>query len=77
MVAFLGKVIGWIFKNLGLLVGIVEAIIKVAAGIVSLTPTKKDDAVVAFVDKWFSIIKKWLYTISDKLAGKEANIPNS
>ena len=76
MVKFLTNAIAWIFKNLSLLVGIIEAILKVAAGIVSLTPTKKDDAVVAFVDKWFSIIKKWLYTISDKLAGKPLNIPN-
>ncbi len=71
MKAFLGKVLGWVFKNLSLIIGIIEAILKAAGGIVSITPTKKDDAVLAVVDKVFSTIKSWLYTISDKLAGKE------
>ena len=74
--AVIGKVFAYLFKNLGLIVGIIEALLKAAGAIVSLTPTKKDDAVVAFIDLWFSKIKGWLYTISDKLAGKEANIPN-
>jgi hypothetical protein len=76
MLAFLGGVLSYLIKNLAIIIGVLEAIMKVAAGIVSMTPTKKDDAVYATVDKYFSIIKKWLYTISDKLAGKEANIPN-
>lgn len=73
----IGKVFAYLFKNLGLIVGVIEAILKAAGAIISITPTKKDDAIYAFIDKWFSLIKKWLYTISDKLAGKEANIPNS
>lgn len=77
MIALIGKIIAYIFKNLGLIVGIAEAVLKVGAGIVSLTPTKKDDAVYAIVDKVFSWVKKWIYTVSDKLAGKEVNIPNS
>jgi len=76
MFKLLGGILGWVFKNLSLLIGIVEAVIKVLGGIFSLTPTKKDDVVLAIVDKVFSWIKKVLYTISDKLAGKPANIPN-
>jgi hypothetical protein len=76
MVRFLGKVLAYVFKNLGVVIGVVEAVLKAVGAIVSLTPTKKDDAVYATIDKIFSSIKKWLYTISDKLAGKPANIPN-
>jgi hypothetical protein len=74
--AFLNGVFAYVFKNLGIIIGVAEAIIKVAAGIVSLTPTKKDDAVVNAIDGVFSKIKKWLYTISDKLAGKSPTVPN-
>jgi hypothetical protein len=63
-------IFAYIFKNLGVLVGIAEAIIKVAAAIISLTPTKKDDKVIEAVDKIFSKVKAILYGISDKLAGK-------
>jgi hypothetical protein len=73
----MSKIISYIFKNLALLLGIVEAIIKVASGIVSMTPTKKDDAIVEMIDKGFSAIKKILYDISDKLAGKEPTVKNS
>jgi len=73
----MSKIVSYIFKNLALLLGIVEAILKVASGIVSMTPTKKDDAIVEMIDKAFSAIKKVLYTVSDKLAGKEPTIPNS
>lgn len=71
------KIVGWVIKNLALLIGIVESILKLAAGIVSLTPTKKDDKICAKVDKTFSAIKKVLYTISDKLNGNEPTVPNS
>ena len=73
----MSKIISYIFKNMALLIGIVESLLKVAAGIVSLTPTKSDDAIVEMIDKAFSAIKKVLYTVADKLAGKEPTIPNS
>jgi hypothetical protein len=57
-------------KNVALLVGILEAIVKVVAGIISLTPTKKDDAFLPKIDAIASWIKKGLYFMSDKLAGK-------
>ena len=63
-------VLAWLVKNVALLVGIIEAIVKVIAGIVSLTPTKKDDAFLPNVDAVASWIKKGLYFVSDKLAGK-------
>ena len=66
----MSKIISYIVKNMALLIGIVEAVLKVAAGIVSLTPTKKDDAILEVVDRAFSAVKKILYTIADKLAGK-------
>ena len=72
----MSKIIAYIFKNLAVIVGVVEAVLKAAAAIISFTPTKKDDAVYEVVDKGFSWIKKILYTISDKLAGREPNIPN-
>ena len=72
----MSNIISYIFKNMALIIGIVEAVLKAFAGIVSLTATKKDDAIVELIDKAFSAIKKVLYTVADKLAGKEANIPN-
>lgn len=77
MFSVIGNIFGFIIKNLALIVGIVESLLKVAGGIVSMTATKKDDAIVAAIDKGFSAVKKFLYTISDKLAGKEVTTPNS
>ncbi len=71
MFKFIGNILAYIFKNLGVIIGVLEAILKVLAGIVSITPTKRDDAILAFVDKVFSAIKKLLYGISDALAGKK------
>ena len=77
MLAFLGGVGGYIFKNVAVIIGVVEAVLKAAGAIISLTPTKRDDAIMAIIDKAFSGIKKWLYGISDKLDGKEPTVPNS
>lgn len=73
----MSKIISYIFKNLALMLGILEAILKVVSGIVSMTPTKRDDALVDMIDNGFSAIKKVLYTVADKLAGKDPTIPNS
>jgi len=70
----MSNIISYIFKNLALIIGIIEAILKAVAGVVSLTPTKGDDAVVEMIDKAFSAIKKVLYTVADKLAGKTPTI---
>ncbi len=70
MVQFILGVVAWLIKNVALLVGIVEALVKVIAGVISLTPTKKDDAFLPKVDAVASWIKRGLYFASDKLAGK-------
>jgi hypothetical protein len=70
MMSVIMNVLAWVVKNVALLVGIVEAMVKVIAGIVSLTPTKKDDALLPMVDRVASAIKKALYFASDKMAGK-------
>ena len=67
---FILGVVAWLIKNVALLVGILEAIVKVIAGVISLTPTKMDDAFLPKVDMVASWIKKVLYFASDKLAGK-------
>ena len=60
-------VLSYVLKNMAIILGIVEYFIKAIAGVVSLTPTKKDDSWVAAVDVWFSKIKAFLYSNSDKL----------
>jgi len=60
-------ILAYIVKNVGLLVGILESIVKVITGIISLTPTKKDDNWLPIVDKIFSNIKKQLYNVSEML----------
>jgi len=72
----MSKIISYLVKNMALILGVVEAIIKALGGIVSLTPTKKDDAIVEMIDKGFSAVKKVLYTVADKLAGKEPTVGN-
>lgn len=73
---FIMGILAWLVKNSALLVGIIEAIAKAIAGIVSITPTKKDDWLIVKVDNVASGIKKALYTVSDFMAGK-ANNANS
>jgi hypothetical protein len=68
MVNFIKGVVAYLLKNSGLIVGAVEAILKALGGIVSLTPTKKDDAVVKFLDDWFTKIKLVIYNLMDKVA---------
>lgn len=67
MVKFLKGVLAYLLKNGGLIIGLVESVLKVLGGIVSLTPTKKDDAVVAFLDTWFTKIKQIIYKLMDKV----------
>jgi hypothetical protein len=64
----MGNVIAYLTKNLAILIGIAEALLKAFAGIVSLTPTKADDKVYGAVDKIFSKIKGVLYTFGDNIA---------
>jgi predicted small secreted protein len=59
------QLLAFFFKNMALVLGVVEAIIKLIAGIVSRTPTKKDDKFLKGVNKAFSQLKKWCYDLSD------------
>jgi hypothetical protein len=63
-------IIAFLVKNVALIVGVVEALAKLIAGIISLTPTKADDAFLVKVDSVASGIKKALYFISDKMASR-------
>jgi hypothetical protein len=65
----MGQLIAYLLKNSALIVGIIEAVLKAVGGIVSMTPTKADDAVVAKINEIFSKIKAFFYDRSDILAG--------
>ena len=71
---FILKIGSFIVKNIALLIGIVEAVAKLITGIISMTPTKKDDNWLPKIDAICSNIKKGLYWISDKWAGKEDEV---
>lgn len=71
IIGFVMGLVAWLAKNVALIVGIIEAVVKVIAGIVSLSKTKKKDVILATVDKVFSVIKKVLYKISDMSAGEQ------
>lgn len=68
LISLILNILAWIAKNTAQVVGVLEALCKVIAGIISLAPIKKKDVVLAFVDKVFSAIKKLLYDLSDFLA---------
>lgn len=61
------NVLGWLTVNLAKIVGIVEALAKLASGVLSFMPTKKRDALTPKVDKVFSKIKEVLYKVSEYL----------
>ena len=63
--------LSWLVKNIAYIVGILEALVKVIVGIITLTPTKRDDFFVDKINDIFSAVKKFLYDISDFMAGKE------
>lgn len=63
-------VLAYLVKNTALIVGILEAVMKVIAGIVTLTPTKKDDKLLPKIDAFFSAIKKFLYELSEYMTKK-------
>lgn len=58
---------GYMLKNFGIIVGIVEQIFKLAAGIASLTSTRKDDEIVEIVKVKFNNIQGKIYNICEKI----------
>jgi len=65
MLNFITNILGWFVKNVGLIVEILEALLKLAGGIVSLTPSKNDDRIVGIIEDKFDVIKKILYQAAD------------
>lgn len=63
--------LSFVAKNVALVVGIVEAVVKAIGGIISLTPTKRDDAFLPRIDDFFSAIKAALYSLSDLMGGQD------
>jgi len=61
-------VLAYLVKNIALIIGVLEAIMKVITGIITLTPTKKDDALLPKVDAFFSAIKRFLYQLTEFMA---------
>lgn len=62
----MSKILSYIMRNLGELVNVVEAAIRLAASIASLTGTPKDDSVIDTIKKGFRKIKKLLEIESGK-----------
>ncbi len=54
----MNKIIAYIMRNLSELVNCVEAALRLAGSIASLTPTPKDDSVVAKIKEIFKKIKE-------------------
>lgn len=65
IIQFLLKILGWLSKNMGLIVGIIEQVLKVLTGIVHITPSRKDDLWVEKLDVGFAKIKAPLYKFSE------------
>lgn len=55
--------IGWLRRNIEELVNLIEAILRLAASICSLTPTEKDDSVVAAIKSGFAKVKDFLLRV--------------
>lgn len=67
----IGNILAWLLKNSALIVGVVEALAKLVAGIASLTPTKKDDWLIKKADAYGSKAKKVILDASDYFGGKK------
>lgn len=55
----MSKIIAYIMRNMGELVNCIEAALRLATSIASLTPTPKDDSVVNAIKKGFKKIKEF------------------
>ena len=67
MVKIILDILAYLVKNSAMVIGIVEAVVKAITSIITLTPTKKDDILLPYVDGFFSAMKKVLYSISEIL----------
>ena len=56
-------IIAYLRRNLNEIINLIEAIIRIAGSIASLTPTPKDDSIVDAIKKGFGKIKDFLSTV--------------
>jgi len=61
------SVLAYIVKNFAMIIGVVEAVSKAITSVITLTPTKRDDALLPYVDRFFSAVKRALYSLSEIL----------
>lgn len=59
----IGNIVAYLRRNLEEIVNLVEAVIRVLASIASLTPTQKDDSVVAAIKAGFAKVKSFLLNL--------------
>ena len=52
--------LSYLRRNIEELVNLIEAVLRLAGSIASLTPTNKDDSIVETVKGWFAKIKNFL-----------------
>lgn len=78
MIVFIITRIFWlaslILKEFSVFVGLVEQILKILAGIVSLTPTREDDILIQQVEDLFDRIQGKIYSICSKIVEFYTNI---
>jgi len=71
MIAFVMTRIFWLasflLKNFGVFTGIVEQIIKLLVGIVSLTPSRRDDVLIQDVENLFEVWQSKIYDTAQKI----------
>lgn len=58
-------IIGYLRRNIEEIVNLIEAIIRVAGSLASLTPTDKDDSVVAAIKAGFAKVKAFLLKVGE------------
>lgn len=55
--------IGYLRRNMAELVNLIEAVIRLAGSIASLTPTDKDDSIVATIKSGFEKVKNFFLNL--------------
>ena len=78
MITFVITRIFWLasflLKNFGVFAGIVEQIIKLLVGIVSLTPSRRDDVLIQDVENLFEVWQSKIYDTAQKIVDFYNNI---
>ena len=61
----IGNIIGYLRRNIAEVVNLIEAILRVLGSLASLTPTAKDDSIVAAIKSGFAKIKNFLLSVGN------------